>query len=148
MTRCAMSSPGSAVNLELPRRLFADRCSVGVIALAAVAVEAMVASHPGGPAGVGLAIAGVLAFWQWRLARARPQVVEIGPELARLRFGHGRYVPATLTPGVRLLGGTVVLHWCSAGRRQAAWLTRADLGRETLRALAVRLVAGGSPRGT
>jgi hypothetical protein len=143
-----MSSPGSAVNLDLPRPLLADRLSLAAIAAAAAAVEAMFASHPDGPAGLGAALAGVLAVWQWRIVRARPRALEIGPERARLRFGHGRCAPASLAPGVRLLGGTVVLHWRSDGRRQAAWLTPADLGHENLRALAVRLVAGGSARGT
>lgn len=120
-----MSSPASAVTVELPRWLLAERLSLGLACAVAPVVEAVLARHPGAPAGAGLAVAALLAAGAWfqRHRRPRSLVVSAGP-------------------GSRLLGSSVVVHWQSAGRAGALWLTPADLSRETLRSIAVRLVAG------
>ena len=120
-----MSSPASAVTVELPPWLLAERLSLGLACATAPVVEAVLARHPGAPAGAGLVVAALLVAGVWFQRRRRPRSVAL---------------PAG--PGSRLLGSSVVLRWQSAGRSGALWLTPADLPRETLRSLAVRLVAG------
>ena len=61
---------------------------------------------------------------------------------SHLQFADGSQRSFVAGEGSRLLGSSVVLHWRSPGRSGAAWLTAADLPRETLRSLAVHLVAG------
>ena len=120
-----MSSPASAVTVELPRWLLAERLSLGLACATAPVVEGVLARHPGAPFGVGLAVAALLVAGVWLQRRLRPRSLVL---------------PAG--PGSRLLGSSVVVHWQSPGRSGALWLTPADLQRETLRSVAVRLVAG------
>ena len=120
-----MSSPASAVTVELPRWLLAERLSLGLACATAPVVEAVLARHPGAPAGVGLAVAALLVAGAWIQQRHRP-----------------RSLVLQATTGSRLLGSSLVVRWQSPGRSGALWLTPADLPRETLRSLAVRLVAG------
>jgi hypothetical protein len=138
-----MSSPGSVVTVELPRWPLADRLSLALVVAAAVVIEAVAVRHPGAPAGVGLAGAALLALGLWSQRRRRPRVLELAPEAGWLRFPDGRQQPFRPGAGSRLLGTSVVLHWQSPGRSGSLWLTPADLSRGQLRALAVRLVAGG-----
>ena len=120
-----MSSPASAVTVELPRWLLAERLSLGLACATAPVVEAVLARHPGAPAGAGLTVAALLVAGVWFQHRRRP-----------------RFLVVPAGPGSRLLGSSVVVPWQSAGRAGALWLTPADLPRETLRSIAVRLVAG------
>jgi hypothetical protein len=113
------------VTVELPRWLLAERLSLGLACATAPVVEGVLARHPGAPAGVGLAVAALLVAGIWLQRRRRPS------SLALLAG-----------PGSRLLGSTVVVRWQAPGRSGSLWLTPADLPRETLRLLAVRLVAG------
>lgn len=137
-----MSSPGSAVTVELPRWPLADRLTVGLLLAVALVVEAVAARHPGVPGGLGVAAAAVLAVVFQLERRHRPRVLVFARGASHLEFADGSqrsFVPGT---GSRLLGSSVVLHWRTPGRSGAAWLTAADLPRETLRSLAVHLVAG------
>ena len=120
-----MSSPASAVTVELPRWLLAERLSLALACATGPVVEMVLARHPGAPVGVGLAVAALLVAGVWFQRRRRPRSLVL---------------PAG--PGSRLIGSSVVVHWQSTGRSGALWLTSADLPRETLRSLAVRLVAG------
>ena len=120
-----MSSPASALTVELPRWLLAERLSLGLACATAPVVEGVLARHPGAPVGAGLAVAALLVAGVWLQRRRRP-----------------RFVAVPAGPGSRLLGSSVVVHWQSSGRSGALWLTPADLPRETLRSIAVRLVAG------
>jgi hypothetical protein len=140
-----MSLPGSVVTVELPRWPLADRLSLALVVAAAVVIEAVAARHPGAPAGAGVAAAALLALGLWFQRRRRPQALEFAPGAGCLRFRDGRQQPFQPGAGSRLLGTSVVLHWQSPGRSGSLWLTPADLSREQLRALAVRLVAAGRP---
>ena len=137
-----MSSPGSAVTAELPHWPLAERASLVLAGLAGAVIEAVAANHPGVPAGLGaLAMGALAAGLAWR-RRGQPVAIELSVRGGRLRLTDGRWLPCTIGTGSRLLGSSVVLHWRAAGRSRALWLTPADLPRETLRSLAVRLAAG------
>lgn len=126
---------------ELPRWPLAERVSLVLAGLAGAVVEAVTANHPGVPPGLGVLAAGALATGMaWR-RRGRPVAIELSPTGSRLRLQDGRWLPCSIGTGSRLLGSSLVLHWRSPGRSRAAWLTPADLPRETLRSLAVQLVA-------
>jgi hypothetical protein len=140
-----MSSPVSAVTVDLPRWPLADRLSLVLVLAAAVMVEAVLASYPGAPVGLGVVASVPLAVGLLHQRRRRPRRLEFAPADARLCFGDGTRAPFQPGPGCRLLGSSVVLHWRTPGRSGALWLTPADLPREILRLLAVRLVAGGRP---
>jgi hypothetical protein len=140
-----MSLPGSVVTVELPRWPLADRLSLALVVAAAVVIEAVAARHPGAPAGVGVAAAALLALGLWFQRRRRPQALEFASGAGCLQFRDGRQQPFQPGAGSRLLGTSVVLHWQSPGRSGSLWLTPADLSREQLRALAVRLGAAGRP---
>lgn len=137
-----MSSPGSAVTVELPRWLLADRLTAALLLAVVLVIEAVAARHPGAPRGLGVVAAALLAVaFQFQRQR-RPRTLLFAPGASQLRFADGSERPFVAGAGSRLLGSSVVLHWQSPGRSGAAWLTPADLPRETLRALAVQLVAG------
>jgi hypothetical protein len=139
-----MSSPGSAVTVELPARLLADRLSVALAVACAVAIESTLARHPGMPWGVGLVAGGLLLAWQWRRVQRRPGRIAIGPGGVAVQLaGRGVPVPAT-GPRARVLGRSVVLHWRDAGASGTAWLTPADLPSAVLRAIRVRVQARGA----
>jgi len=127
--------------VELPRWPLADRLTLALGLSAGLVLEAVLSRYPGAPAGIGGAAAAVLLLWSARQRRRRPLTLEFAPSLGRLRFGDGHAVPFVLGPGSRVLGSTVVLHWQSADRSDALWLTPADLSHEALRRLAVLLVA-------
>jgi hypothetical protein len=129
------------MTVELPRWPLADRLTLALAAAAGVVLEAVMALYPGAPVGAGVAVATVLLAWQWQQRRWRPQALEFTPTGGSLRQRDGRDLPFVLGPGSRLLGTGVVLHWRAPGRSAALWLTPADLPRELLRRLAVRLVA-------
>jgi hypothetical protein len=137
-----MSSPGSAVTVELPRWLLADRLSVGLACATAPVVELVLARHPGAPVGVGVVVAAVLLAVLWRQRRRRPQALQLGSVGGWMQFADGIRLGCRPGPGSRLLGSSVVLHWQATARSGGLWLTPVDLPRETLRLLAVRLVAG------
>ena len=136
-----MSSPESALTVELPARLLADRLSIALVVACAFAIEATLARHPGLPAGPGLVAGGLLLLWHWRRSQRRPGRIAIGREgIAVQLAGCDAIVPAT-GPRARVLGGSVVLHWRDAGVNGTAWLTPADLPRDVLRAIRVRVQA-------
>ena len=129
------------MTVELPARLLADWLSVALAVACAVAIEATLARHPGLPPGAGLVIGGLLLAWQWRRSRRRPRRITIGPDgVAVQPAGREVNVPST-GPRARVLGRSVVLHWRDAGAAGTAWLTPADLPREVLRAIRVRVQA-------
>jgi hypothetical protein len=134
-----MCLPGSAVTVELPRWALADRLALGLIVAAGVMLEA---GLPGAPPGTGVLAAAALVLWQRRQRMQRPLVVALAPDGGTLTLGDGRRVPCHLGSGTRVLGATVVLHWHVDGSPGSLWLTPVELPRETLRRLAVRLVAG------
>jgi hypothetical protein len=129
------------MNLELPRRLLADRLSALLILGGGAAVEAALWRHPGLPGGAGIVTAGLLWAWQRRRMREAPTRAVWGPHGWRLLRSDGRWTDAVLGRGTRLLGPSVVLHWQAEGRSLGAWLTAADVPRSLLRSLAVRLKA-------
>ena len=140
-----MSSPGSDVlTIELPSRLVADRVAAGLLVAAAACVEAVVASYPEGPAGIGLAAGILLASWHHWLARrsalVRTATLGRGGDW-QLGLADGRQVAAALLPGSRVLGPTVVLRLRGGSLTRSAWLTARDLPAVDLRRLAVRLMA-------
>jgi len=130
------------VTVELPRWLLAERLSLGLACATAPVVELVLARHPGAPAGVGLAVAALLVAGLWLHRRRRPQAMDFAPAGGSLRLAQGGPLAFEAGRGSRLLGSSVVVHWRAPGRSGALWLTPADLPRETLRSLAVRLVAG------
>jgi hypothetical protein len=130
------------MTVELPARLLADRLSVALAVACAVAIESTLARHPGMPLGAGLVAGGLLLAWQWRRVQRRPSRIAIGlGGVAVQPAGRGVPVPAT-GPRARVLGRSVVLHWRDAGVSGTAWLTPADLPRDVLRAIRVRVQAG------
>jgi hypothetical protein len=137
-----MSSPVSAVTVELPRWLLADRLSLGLACATAPVVELVLARHPGAPAGVGMVAAVLLVAGLWWQRRRRPQALGIAPTGGWLQLAGGTRLDCRVGQRSRLLGTSIVLHWQAPGRSGALWLTPADLPREILRSLAVRLVAG------
>ena len=130
------------MTVELPASLLADRLTVALAVACAIAIEATLARHPGLPWGPGLLIGGLLLLWQWRRSRRRPRRIAVGPDGVAVQPA-GRDVTVRATgPRARVLGRSVVLHWRDAGGAGTAWLTPADLPRETLRAIRVRIQAG------
>jgi hypothetical protein len=135
------------MTVELPRWVLADRLVLALGLATGIVLEAILAGYPAAPAGVGLAVAAVLASWHLYQQRLRPRALELSPPAGTLWLEDGRSLPFTLGPGSRVLGPTVVLHWQAVGRSGALWLTPLDLPREVLRTLAVRLAASGRPAG-
>jgi hypothetical protein len=130
------------VTVELPRWLLADRLSLGLAGATAPVVEAVLARHPGAPGGLGLLVAVMLlAGFCWQ-RRRRPRALQLATAGGWMQFADGARLACQPGPGSRLLGSGVVLHWRAAARSGSLWLTPADLPREVLRSLAVRLVAG------
>ena len=141
-----MSSPGSgALTVEWPRWLLADRLTLALAVACAAVVEAVVANHPAGPAGVGLALGTVLIGLHLWLKRNNRAVLGARLEPA------GRWTlltrsgdePAELAPGSRVLGRTVVLLLRAPGGVCSVWLTALDVPASRLRELRVRLLAAG-----
>lgn len=130
------------MTVELPRWPLADRLTVALLFAVALVVEAVAARHPGAPGGLGVAAAALLSVVFQFQRRRRPRALVFARGASHLRFADGSQRSFVAGTGSRLLGSSVVLHWRSPGRSGAAWLTAADLPRETLRALAVHLVAG------
>ena len=136
-----MSSTGSAMTVELPARLLADRLSVMLAVACAIAIEATLARHPGLPSGAGLVAGGLLLAWQWQRSKRRPVRIAIGPDGVTVQpAGCDTAISAT-GPRARVLGRSVVLHWRCADGTGTAWLTPADLPREALRAIRVLVQA-------
>jgi hypothetical protein len=133
--------------VELPRWPLADRLTLGLGLAAGIVLEAVLARYPGVPAGIGGVAAALLLLWFAGQRRKRPLAIEFALPVGRLRYRDGRQVPFVVGPGSRVFGSTVVLHWQTADRSDALWLTPADLSHEALRRLAVRLVAGDRPGG-
>jgi hypothetical protein len=129
------------MTVELPARLLADRLSVALPVACAIALEAMLARHPGLLPGPGVVVGGLLLAWQrWR-ARRRPGRIAIGPDGVSVQ-PVGRDVTLSATgPRARVLGRSVVLHWRDGGTSATAWLTPLDLPREVLREIRVRVQA-------
>ena len=142
-----MSCPASALTVELPRWPLADRVSLLLALASGATIEAVLARYPQAPLGVGVAVTALLAAALWYARRRRPLVLELAPGGGSMRLRDGTRAPFRPGIGSRVLGSSVVLHWRSAGRSGSLWLTPADQPRETLRALAVRLVAAGHRAG-
>ena len=119
------------MTVDLPARLLADRLTWALAVACAVAIEAMLARHPGLPPGPGLAAGGLLLLWQWRRRRRRPVRVAIGPDGVGVQLGGASASAAgngAPRPRARPLGGAAL-----AGRGAAPgtlWLTPRDLPRE------------------
>jgi hypothetical protein len=146
MTRCAMSSPGSAVTIELPRRTLADRVTWVLVAVAAAAVELVARRQLQAPVGAGLALALALGLLHCRAVRSRPTAVTLGSATWRLHFHDGTLRTARPGAGTRLLGPTVVLHWRAGRGSGRAWLSPLDLPHPSLRAVILRLRADAAGR--
>ena len=69
-----MSSPGSAVTVELPRWALADRLALGLIVAAGVVLEVVLANLAGAPRGIG-----VLATAVGLVGIAGVKLVDFGP---------------------------------------------------------------------
>jgi hypothetical protein len=130
------------VTVELPRWLLADRLSLGLACATAPVVELVLARHPGTPVGAGVVVAALLLASLWRQRRRRPRALELASVGGWMQFADGTRLGCRPGPGSRVLGSSVVLHWQAAARSGGLWLTPVDLPHETLRSLAVRLVAG------
>jgi hypothetical protein len=129
------------MTVELPARLLADWLSVVLAVACALAVEVTLARHPGLPAGPGVVVGGLLLAWQWRRSMRRPRRITIGPDGVAVQPAGREVVVHATGPRARVLGQSVVLHWRDAGAAGTAWLTPADLPREALRAIRVRVQA-------
>jgi hypothetical protein len=132
------------MTVDLPARLLADRLTWALAVACAVALEAMLARHPGLTPGPGLAVGGLLLLWQWRNRRHRPLGISIGPDGVAVQLG-GACAPLRATgPRARVLGRSVVLHWRGADCAGTLWLTPLDVPRDALRAARVRIQAARS----
>ena len=131
------------MTVDLPRWLLADRLSAALSCATVPVVEMVLARHPGGaPVGVGGLVAALLLAGLWWQRQRRPRALQLTSAEGWIRFADGAQLGCRPGPGSRLLGSSIVVHWQTAARSGALWLTPADLPRETLRSLAVRLVAG------
>jgi hypothetical protein len=139
-----MSSAGSDLRLELPPRLLADRISAVLIPGCAVVLEAVLWRYPGLPQGAGLGCGLLLAAWRHARRHRAVRVAELGAHGWRLQFADGQWAEARPGPGARRLGATVVLPWQTSRGPVRLWLTAVDLPRPLLRALILRLAAGGA----
>ncbi len=138
-----MSSPGSAMIVELPRWTLADRVTLALVIAAGIVVEVVAAGQDAAPGGAGLAVAAVLLLWHARHWARRPRALAIRPAGSGAVGGAPGCEPCTVHGASRILGSSVVLHWQPAtGGREGLWLTPLDLPRRTLRRLAVRLATG------
>lgn len=128
--------------LELPAWPMAESVALGVVGTLALVAEGVMARQPQGVAGVGLLLAALLASWLWLRRRPgrRLATAALNPDGGwRLSYADGRAADATLVPGSRVLGPSLVLKWRVDGRRDSVWLTQWDLPLPVLRALTVRL---------
>jgi hypothetical protein len=132
------------MTVELPRLLLADRLTWLLILGSAGMTEAVLWRHPGLPAGVGLAAAVGLCLWQRAMRRKAPVTAVLGASGWRIQCRDGACLAARAGPGTRVLGRSVVLHWCSGRRSGRLWLTPADLRPEVLRLLILRLRSSGA----
>jgi hypothetical protein len=132
------------MTLDLPTRLVTDWVAIVVIVSCGLVIEAVAARHPDLPSGGGVAVAGVLALWQW--ARTRPVRLLDAVTFREdgrwyLRFRDGHVVQARLAPGSRVLGRSVLLRWAAGRQICTVWLMPWDLPDAELRSLTVRLRA-------
>ncbi len=145
-----MSSPGSDVlTVELPARLVAERGSVVLIAVCALAVEAVAANHPEAPVGVGALLGLVLYGWHLLRMRNEGRIRRATLDMRGRWFvdsSSGREA-AVLLPGSRVLGRSVVLRLKSGPGVHSLWLTPWDVPAGQLRHLRVRLLALGARAG-
>ncbi len=130
------------MTVDLPARLLADRLTWALAVACAVALEAMLARHPGLPPGPGFAVGGLLLLWQWRQRRHRPVRVWIGPDGVGVQFGGASARLRAMGPRARVLGRSVLLHWRGAEGAGTLWLTPLDVPRDTLRAARVCIQVG------
>jgi hypothetical protein len=129
------------MTVDLPARLLADRLTWALAVACAIALEAMLARHPGLPPGPGLAVGGLVLLWQWLQRRRRPVRVSIGPDGVGVQLG-GAVAPLQAAgPRARVLGRSVVLHWRGAEGAGTLWLTPLDVPRDALHAARVRIQA-------
>jgi len=144
-----MSSPGSApIVLELPAWPLADTLALGLVGALGIVVEAVMVRQPQGVTGAGLLLALALIVWFGSGRRASRRIARATMAADggwRLTFADGRAAEATMLPGTRVLGSSVLLKWRADGRPASVWLTHRDLPRPVLRALTVRL-QGSGPR--
>jgi hypothetical protein len=129
------------MTVDLPAQLFADRLTWVLAVACAVALEAMLARHPGLPPGPGLAVGGLVLLWQWRQRSHRPVRVSIGPDGVGVQLGGAAAWLRATGPRARVLGRSVVLHWRGADGAGTLWLTPFDVPRDALRAARVRIQA-------
>jgi hypothetical protein len=146
-----MSSSGSdALTLEIPSRLAADRVTTVLVVACALVIEVVAARHPGGPVGLGVAVAILLTAWHRLRTRHAPAITVAtvdGQGAWRLELSDGRSLAAVLLPGSRVLGTSVVLRWRAGSVVRGTWLTGWDLPPDRLRELTVRLLASGAQGG-
>jgi hypothetical protein len=146
-----MSSPGSvALTLDLPRRLLSDWIAIGLCLASGPFLETASDRYPGVPAGVGLGAGALLlaSLWASRVGRpalCRAILAESGAW--QLDLADGRQVPATLLPGSRSLGPTLLLRWRTGERTVSRWLTGFDVPVADLRRITARLRAARSAYG-
>jgi uncharacterized protein (TIGR03382 family) len=129
------------MTVDLPARLLADQLTWALAVACAVALEAMLARHPGLPPGPGIAVGGLLLVWQWRRRRHRPVRLSIGPGGVDVRLADASASLRATGPRARVLGRSVVLHWRGGDGAGTMWLTPFDVPRDALRATRVRIQA-------
>lgn len=129
------------MTVDLPARLLAEQLTWALAVASAVALEAMLARHPGLPQGPGLAAGGLLLLWQWARCRRRPVRVSIGPDGVAVQLSGASPTLRATGPRARVLGRSVVLHWRGADGAGTLWLTPFDIPRNALRAARVRIQA-------
>lgn len=137
------------MTVELPARLLADRLGWVLAAACAVALELTLARYPDALPGGGVLVGGLLLAWQRKRALCRPRAVVIDDRGVAVRVTDSGAPVSAAGPRARVLGRSVLLHWREPGRTGTAWLTPADLPRDVLRTLRVRMVTGppaGGPR--
>lgn len=139
-----MSSPASAVTVELPVRTLADRMTSLLIVAAAAMIEAALWRQPDALAGPGVAAGIGLALLHARSRRRMPASITFASGDWRIRFRDGSVVSATPGSGTRVLGPTVVLHWDAGARSGRTWLSPFDLPRAVLRTMILR-IRGAAP---
>ena len=146
-----MSSPGyAALSLEPPCLGFAEVVTAAMCAISAITTEMVLDHYPGAPAGAGVAIGAMAAAWLYlgggRGVRGLRKAVWLRDGAWRLEFRDGTTVAASLGPGTRMLGRSLVLHWCFDEGSLKRWLTPWDVDDSQLRAVAVRLASAAGLR--
>ena len=131
------------MRLELPRLGVPDAIAAVLCGVCAVTTGAVLGHYPGVPGGAGAFAGAIVAAWLG-LQRVRPsrvlrRAVWLRDGSWQLEFHDGRTAAASLGPGTRMLGRSVVLDWRLDDRSLRRWLTPWDVDDDQLRAMVVRL---------